>query len=74
MAVKAVNEPVRELLREPVRHTGEQRKERSIRGCIQPSIYTCVRPSPDGRVMMSHERNLHESSLVRQKSGTPGNR
>ena len=66
MAVKAGNEPVRELLREPIRHTGEQRKEQSIRGRIQPSIYTCARPSPDGRVMMSHNRKLNESSLVRR--------
>ena len=73
MAIEAVNEPEGNCSREePIRHMGERRKEQYIRGHPSPVYIHVGRPSPDGRVIMSHYRKLSESVLVRQKAGTPG--
>ena len=74
MAVRQENKPEGICSREePVRHTGESRKEQYIRGHLSPVYIHVGRPSPDGQVIMSHNCNLRESALVRRKAGTPGN-
>ena len=73
MAARQMNKPEGICSREePVRHTGESRKEQYIRGRPSPVYIHVGRPSGDGQVIMSHHRNLRESVLVRQKAGTPG--